>query len=119
MMNNDKTIVEKALAQTDAAIVSANELAVICDTLIAEKEKLAAHNAMLRKALADMLSVIQRSDVFGVGWERCEQSATIALNATQADVDAWKAALIPAQRSTVHSGRCEQSQQCPSWRTLE
>ena len=107
-MSDDKTMVKKALAQTDAAIAFATELTAMCDTLIAEKEKLAAHNAMLRLALTDMRSgwrYIRRTagDLYGVGWDRCEKSATTALNATQVDVDAWKAALIPAKCSTIHS----------------
>jgi hypothetical protein len=50
---------------------------------------------MLREALKDMRSgwrYIRDShgDLYGVGWDRCEQSATAALTATAEDVEAWE-----------------------------
>jgi len=108
MMSDDKTIIEKALAQTDAAIASAKELAAICDKLQDEKNNLAAQNAMLHfelKRLYNAFGYMRRcyNNLDGEVWNSCELFAITALNATQADVDAWKESCfnpIPAQHDT-------------------
>lgn len=79
-MSDDKTIIEESMAQTDEAIASVIELGAICDNLIDERNNLATQNAMLR----DCLSLWEPKGMLAIMRMK-------ALDATQADVDAWKA----------------------------
>jgi len=59
-MNDDKTIIDKSMAH-NAAIVSANELAAICDKLQDERNNLAAQNVMLRDCLSKRDTTLERA----------------------------------------------------------